>query len=59
MPSEEVRRIANKEITVPTEDGIGWQDIRLLAGEGKLTQKTISQAIAIIRKNKEDRQNAT
>jgi hypothetical protein len=47
-----------KEMTVPTEDGIGWQDIRLLAGEGKLSQKTIAQAIAIIRKNKEDRQNA-
>jgi hypothetical protein len=47
-----------KEMTVPTEDGIGWQDIRLLAGEGKLAQKTIAQAIAIIRKNKEDRQNA-
>ena len=49
----------DKEITVPTEDGIDWQDIRLLAGEGKLTQKTIAQAIAIIRKNKEDRQNAS
>jgi hypothetical protein len=40
------------EIKVPTEDGIGWQDIRLLAGEGKLSQKTIKQAIEIIRKQR-------
>ena len=39
---------------VPTEDGIGWQDIRLLAGEGKLSEKTIKQAIDIIRKQRKD-----
>lgn len=44
------------EIQVPTEDGIGWQDIRLLAGEGKLTQKTIKQAIDIIRKHRQQKQ---
>ena len=32
-----------KKIQVPTEDGIDWQDIRLVAGEGKLTQKTIGK----------------
>ena len=41
-------------IEVPTEDGIGWQDIRLLAGEGNLTQKTIKQAIDILRKQRKD-----
>lgn len=44
------------EIKIPTEDGIGWQDIRLLAGEGKLTQKTIKQAIEIIRKQRKQKQ---
>ena len=41
-----------KSIQVPTEDGIDWQDIRLIAGEGKLTQKTIKQAIDVIRKQR-------
>ena len=41
-----------KKIQVPTEDGIDWQDIRLVAGEGKLTQKTIKQAIDVIRKQR-------
>ena len=41
-----------KTIQVPTEDGIDWQDIRLIAGEGKLTQKTIKQAIDVIRKQR-------
>ena len=44
-----------KEIQVPTEDGIGWADIRLMAGEGKLTQKTIQQAIDVIRKQRKQR----
>jgi hypothetical protein len=48
--------IIKAPIKVPTEDGIGWQDIRLLAGEGKLTQKTIKQAIDIIRKQRREKQ---
>jgi len=40
------------EIKIPTEDGITMQDIRLMAGEGKLSQKTIQQAIAVIRKQR-------
>ena len=44
-----------KEIQVPTEDGIGWADIRLMAGEGKLTQKTIQQSIDVIRKQRKQR----
>ena len=47
--------VAKAPIKVPTEDGIGWQDIRLLAGEGKLTQKTIKQAIDIIRKQRKEK----
>jgi hypothetical protein len=39
-------------IQIPTEDGITWQDIRLMAGEGKLTRKTVLQAIAVIRKQR-------
>ena len=41
-----------KTIQIPTEDGIGWADIRLMAGEGKLTEKTIQQAIDVIRKQR-------
>ena len=37
---------------IPTEDGIDMQDIRLIAGEGKLSEKTIQQAIAEIRRRK-------
>jgi len=37
---------------IPTADGITMQDIRLLAGEGKLSEKTIQQAIEIIRKQR-------
>jgi len=40
------------EIKIPTEDGITMQDIRLMAGEGKLTKKTVLQAIAVIRKQR-------
>jgi hypothetical protein len=40
------------EIKIPTEDGITMQDIRLMAGEGPLTKKTILQAIAVIRKQR-------
>lgn len=40
---------------IPTEDGIDMQDIRLMAGEGKLSQKTIRQAIEIIRKQRKER----
>ena len=42
-------------IQIPTEDGIDMQDIRLLAGEGKLSQKTIRQAIEVIRKQRKQR----
>ena len=35
-----------------TEDGITMQDIRLIAGEGKLSEKTIQRAIAVIRKHR-------
>ena len=37
---------------IPTEDGIDMQDIRLIAGEGKLTEKTIQQTISVIRKQR-------
>jgi hypothetical protein len=37
---------------IPTEDSITMQDIRLIAGEGKLTEKTIQQAIKVIRKHR-------
>lgn len=43
------------EIKIPTEDGITWQDIRLMAGEGKLTKKTVLQALAVIRKQRKER----
>jgi len=44
---------AEQEIQIPTEDGITMQDIRLLAGEGKLSTKTMQQAIEVIRKQRE------
>lgn len=40
------------EIKIPTDDNITMQDIRLIAGEGKLTRKTVLQAIDIIRKQR-------
>ena len=40
---------------IPTADGITMQDIRLIAGEGKLSEKTIQQAIDIIRKQRESK----
>jgi len=43
---------AGAKIKIPTEDGITMQDIRLMAGEGKLTKKTVLQAIAVIRKQR-------
>ena len=43
------------EPQIPTADGITMQDIRLIAGEGKLSEKTIQQAIEIIRKQREDK----
>lgn len=42
------------KIQIPTEDGITMQDIRLIAGEGKLSQKTIQQAITVIRKQRRE-----
>jgi len=44
----------SSEIKIPTEDGITMQDIRLMAGEGKLTRKTVLQAIDIIRKQRKE-----
>jgi hypothetical protein len=46
------RNAAGSEIKIPTEDGITMQDIRLMAGEGPLTKKTVLQAIAVIRKQR-------
>lgn len=43
------------KIQIPTEDDITMQDIRLIAGEGKLTEKTIQQAIEVIRKQRRDK----
>lgn len=44
-----------EEVKVPTADGITMQDIRLVAGEGKLTKKTVLQAITVIRKQRKDK----
>lgn len=38
-----------------TSDGINMQDIRLMAGEGKLTKQTVLQALAVIRKHRAER----
>lgn len=46
-------------IIIPTEDGIDMQDIRLMAGEGKLSQKTIQQAVDIIRKQRKENETKT
>ena len=45
----------SSEIEIPTEDGITMQDIRLMAGEGKLPKKTVLQAIEVIRKQRKSR----
>lgn len=45
----------DSSIKIPTEDGIGMQDIRLMAGEGKLSSKTLKQAIDVIRKQRSKR----
>ena len=45
--------MSHTKTQIPTADGITMQDIRLLAGEGKLSKKTIEQAIEIIRKQRE------
>ena len=37
---------------IPTEDGITMQDIRLIAGEGELSEETIQQTLAVIRKQR-------
>jgi len=50
---------AEEEIEVPTEDGITMQDIRLLAGEGKLSTETMQKAIEIIRKQRKDKVKET
>jgi hypothetical protein len=41
-----------------TSDGIGMQDIRLMAGEGKLTKKTVLQALTVIRKQRRELENS-
>lgn len=33
------------------------QDIRLMAGEGKLSKKTIKQAVSVIKKQRKERDN--
>ena len=45
---------AEQEIEIPTEDGITMQDIRLIAGEGNLSKKTMQQAIEVIRKQRKN-----
>ena len=40
---------------IPTADSINLLDIRLIAGEGKLSEKTVQQAIKIIRKQRKDK----
>jgi len=47
--------MSHTKTQIPTEDGIDMQDIRLIAGEGKLSEKTIQQAIAVIRKQRKDK----
>jgi len=37
---------------IPTDDLIDMQDIRLVAGEGKLSEETIQQTLAVIRKQR-------
>ena len=51
-PSHEERERAMYGTSFPTSDGISWQDVRLMAGEGKLSKKTVSQALAAIRKQR-------
>jgi hypothetical protein len=46
-------------IIIPTEDGIDMQDIRLMAGEGRLSQKTIQQAVDIIRRQRKEYETKT
>jgi hypothetical protein len=55
FPLEEQGVAEGSEIKIPTEDGITMQDIRLMAGEGKLTKKTVLQAIAVIRKQRREK----
>jgi hypothetical protein len=40
---------------IPTEDDSTMQDIRLISGEGKLTEKTIQQAVEVIRKQRRNK----
>ena len=52
------RETSKKQIekfSIPTSDKITMQDIRLVAGEGRLSDKTIEQAIKIIRKQRKER----
>jgi len=48
-------RIDEMKTQIPTEDDITMQDIRLIAGEGKLSEKTIQQAVEVIRKHRRDK----
>jgi len=50
-------RSSELKTEIPTADGITMQDIRLIAGEGKLSEKTIQQAIEIIRKQRKDKRD--
>lgn len=51
-PTHEEREQAMYGTTFPTSDGISWQDVRLIAGEGKLSKKTVLQALEAIRKQR-------
>ena len=44
--------MSHTKTEIPTADGITMQDIRLLAGEGKLSEETIQQALTVIRKQR-------
>lgn len=44
--------MSHTKTEIPTADGITMQDIRLIAGEGPLLEKTIEQALAVIRKQR-------
>jgi len=44
--------MSHTKTEIPTADGITIQDIRLIAGEGKLSEETIQQALTVIRKQR-------
>ena len=44
--------MSHTKTEIPTADGITMQNIRLIAGEGKLSKKTVQQSLAVIRKQR-------